>query len=962
MEVKDYVHDPSFNLNRLVSIPSQMLLVSFNGTPVRITLDSGATVSYIKASIVTDLQLKVSPNNQLALLADKKTRMASLGEIDCLVSLGDIQLRLRALVMQNLQADCFGGTTFHADNGIEARIKEGIVKIHGKYVVNQCNPCCDMPVHPPPSETLSSPDVPTALPASKNSPCSSLKLNAVSLPVDAVIYPSDFLSIPLKHNYHLPYVSITPSFPNAYDNPNWTPQICQVINGAAMYKNVSTTPLSVQKYAHFRPHSVTISELQDVTPNPITQETVKLSSVVTVNKPVKDLAHRLSMIKINRTVMSADQSQRLDAINNAYSNVFDDDLTGGYNHHAGKFHADFSFSNKPPPTRVFVPQYNKKCMDLQQAKCDELESQGVLMDPKACNVPIFHVSPSWIQQKGRAKHKNLQDCTLDELRFITAFNTLNDHIRPKPTMSCSANQIFKFLARWKFHVFADLNNSYFQIPVNKKLWSYLGIMTPYKGVRVLTRAGQGLLGSDVELEELLKRVLGEEISAGFCVSIRDDIVIGGNTVSEAIENYSSVLEKFSLNNLKLSPSKIRLFPQDTEIYGYRLKNGCVMPSDHTVTSLGQAKIEELITNKQVNSWKGLFKTLIGHLPALSSIIAPFDSATAGKDSREKFVWTPALTTAFNQAMKHLKHINATYLPKPNEQLILLPDAMSTSPCVGWVLYVRRDGKLYPVSYCTAKLKDYMVNWYSCEQEAVGVVLSLDQCSHWIRESKHPTLIGPDSLAVVKAVDLIRRGKHSSNPRLQSLLSSINRLNVIFFHNSAKAGRHIVPDHLSRLRDTTCKSADCAIERFLHDIPINVEAMSTNLLNSSSTLLALCLENDIPAPTVITATSTDLANQLLQAGPIPLGSRQTWIQMQKSDQDCQMVYKLISLGEEPRRKGSNPIINKIFKEATVNRGLLIVKAFDSRKMREIEKVVVPPSFLDSILSVLHIRLNHRKKHN
>ena len=85
-------------------------------------------------------------------------------------------------------------------------------------------------------------------------------------------------------------------------------------------------------------------------------------------------------------------------------------------------------------------------------------------------------------------------------------------------------------------------------------------------------------------------------------------------------------------------------------------------------------------------------------------------------------------------MKHLKHINATYLPKPNEQLILLPDAMSTSPCVGWVLYVRRDGKLYPVSYCTAKLKDYMVNWYSCEQEAVGVVLSLDQCSHWIRES------------------------------------------------------------------------------------------------------------------------------------------------------------------------------------------------------------------------------------
>ena len=121
------------------------------------------------------------------------------------------------------------------------------------------------------------------------------------------------------------------------------------------------------------------------------------------------------MIKINSALLSADQSKHLDVIHKTFSSVFDNDLSGGYNHHAGDFHADFSFSNKPPPTRVFVPQYNKKCMDLQQAKCDELQSQGVLIDPKACNVPIYHVSPSWIQQKGRAKHKSLQDCTLDEL-------------------------------------------------------------------------------------------------------------------------------------------------------------------------------------------------------------------------------------------------------------------------------------------------------------------------------------------------------------------------------------------------------------------------------------------------------------------------------------------------------------------------------------------------------------------
>ena len=68
---------------------------------------------------------------------------------------------------------------------------------------------------------------------------------------------------------------------------------------------------------------------------------------------------------------------------------------------------------------------------------------------------------------------------------------------------------------------------------------------------------------------------------------------------------------------------------------------------------------------------------------------------------------------------------------------------------------------------------------------------------------------------------IKKGKHSSNPRLQSLLASVNRRNVNFFHNSAKDGLHVVPDHLSRMSDTACQSKDCVVERYLYDIPIHM---------------------------------------------------------------------------------------------------------------------------------------------
>ena len=97
-------------------------------------------MSYIKLDKAITLGLEISPNNQLALLADKRTRIASIGEVDFLVSLANIQMRVRALVMRHLQSECFGGTTFHVDNDIQTRIKTGTVSIHGKFIVLQSNP------------------------------------------------------------------------------------------------------------------------------------------------------------------------------------------------------------------------------------------------------------------------------------------------------------------------------------------------------------------------------------------------------------------------------------------------------------------------------------------------------------------------------------------------------------------------------------------------------------------------------------------------------------------------------------------------------------------------------------------------------------------------------------------------------------------------------------------------------
>ena len=906
--------------------------------------------------MVKTLGAPIMENNQLALLADQKTRMASMGEIDIETSIGFVIVRLRALVMKDLQSICFGGTTFHTDNSIEANISTGEIKIHEQFTVQQSNPIQHIQMFPPSTPYLqelqnNSSIIPYTYPVQAKgedrAPTLSIPLSQVALPSEPVL-----LSLPLEVGDE-DMIAIIPRFNNK-THKDWPPQMCEVVDGCAVYINNSKVkPISHPKHAHFQTLPVKKFSLQSA--KQVSDKTTRKKIVGTVIST----SELLDQIKINEDVMTESQRERLRKIHNQNKAVFDGNLKGGYNQKYGRHFGSFSFKdcNKPPPTKVWAPQYNKTCADLHQAKCDELEEAGVLVDPKEHDIDILHVSPSFIQQKGRAKHKSLRDCTLDEVRFITGFNVLNEDIKPVTGRSTSAVDIFKFLGKWKHFIFADLYNSYFQIPMRKDLWGYLGIMTPFRGIKMITRAGQGLLNSDYELDQLLFKILGDEIADGKCMAARDDLTVGGNTIDEAIANWEEVLTKLRKCNLKITSHKVRIFLPDTEVYGYRIKNGKVLPSGHIVTDLGKTKIADLKTVKSVNSWKGLYKTLIGHLSHLAHFMAPFDQATAAKESRAKFDWTPQLTAAFNAATKQLDKINETHLPHPNDQLVLKPDTAKVPLCTGWTLYAIVDSKEVPVQYCSAKLPSHMANWFPCELEAVGAVLAIDQCSPWINESNLTTLVAPDSMPVVKAAQLMKLGRHSKNPRLQQLLTSVNRRNVRFHHSSAKAGHHIAPDTLSRL-NRSCGAKDCAVERYLSDIPVQAECMPINLINDcilDNITDILLTEMD---PCMLAATSADLAKMLLHSpGSIPLGSRKSWRAIQESDKDCDTVLKLKITGNLPIKKKTNPVINRLFKECVVEDGLLVVRMFDKHLMREVGRVVVPPNLLDSILMAIHLRLQH-----
>ena len=90
-------------------------------------------------------------------------------------------------------------------------------------------------------------------------------------------------------------------------------------------------------------------------------------------------------------------------------------------------------------------------------------------------------------------------------------------------------------------------------------------------------------------------------------------------MDEAIDNWEKIIGKLRVANLKVTARKVRIFLEDTEVFGHRISNGTVTPSEHNIKSLGETKTTEIKTHKQINSYKGLYKTMSRHLPGMASI-------------------------------------------------------------------------------------------------------------------------------------------------------------------------------------------------------------------------------------------------------------------------------------------------------------------------------------------------------
>ena len=270
----DEIHDNPYSyvthLNTIIPYPSQVLRVLFQYIHIPITLDSGATVSYILYDLVKRMAIPIHPNNQLAALADGTTKKSSLGEIDISVSVSGHKLRLRALVMKHLHVPCFGGTTFHRDNEIVANLNEDTITLNSnsskpvivkndkivnstpdkvtESVQNSSSLNSFQPTKPKVIEEPSKPTKPATTPTNNS--------NVVCVSREAYVLPNDTYLIRVPDCFKPSNkVVIIPKFKTkSSQEENWIPTVCRVKDSHAVYPVVDVIHMLVVVLHHIDAH------------------------------------------------------------------------------------------------------------------------------------------------------------------------------------------------------------------------------------------------------------------------------------------------------------------------------------------------------------------------------------------------------------------------------------------------------------------------------------------------------------------------------------------------------------------------------------------------------------------------------------------------------------------------------------------------------------------------------------
>ncbi|GFW78082.1 retrovirus-related Pol polyprotein from transposon 297 [Trichonephila clavipes] len=278
-------------------------------------------------------------------------------------------------------------------------------------------------------------------------------------------------------------------------------------------------------------------------------------------------------------------------------------------------------------------------------------------------------------------------------RFCVDYRKLNDVTKKDSYPLPRIDDTLDTLSGHKWFSTLDLKSGYWQVEIHPEDREKTAF-TSGQGLWQFKVMPFGLCNAPATFERLMETVL-KGLTFEACLIYLDDVIIGGRTFEEHLQNIRKVLSKLSDANLKLNPSKCKFFQKEVNYLGHIISAEGVRTDPEKVSTVKNWKRPENLRELREASW---------------------DYVLITEKLKEALTSSPILI-----------------YPQPDKPFILDTDASNES--VGAVLSQEIDGQERVVAYWSKCLSKPERNYCVTRKELLAIVKAIEHFHHYLYGQK-----------------------------------------------------------------------------------------------------------------------------------------------------------------------------------------------------------------------------------
>lgn len=504
--------------------------------------------------------------------------------------------------------------------------------------------------------------------------------------------------------------------------------------------------------------------------------------------------------------------------------------------------------------------------DLIEHHIDTADAQPVRIPPR--RIPLAKMKQAEDEIKAMAEKGIIEPCNGpwsfpvvlipkpkdNSIRFCIDYRRLNDlsikdsHALPRIDDTLDA------LAGAKMFSVVDLRSGYWNVPIAEKDKPKTAFSIPGSGLWQFNRMSFGLCNAPATFVRLMERVL-RGLNWKICVVYLDDIIVYSKSFQGQIDNLSQVFDCLQKAKLKMNPKKCDLFKDKVVFLGH------VISSEGTTTD--PAKIESVInwptpkTVKHVRSFIGLCSYYRRYVKNFADIARPLHKLT---EKDVKFEWTETCQNSFDTMKKALTSCPVLGYPTSDDKFVIDCDASNDG--MGAVLSQIQNGVEKVICYFSKAFTRQERRYCVTRRELLAVVASIRHFHHYLYGQKF--LVRSDHASLKWLFKF-------KNPEGQ-IARWLETLAAYDFTIEHRAGRlHSNADSLSRRPccESGCRYCSRAEDRYEHLCSPTVNVSDSVEVKSSSKSVETPVESvsyDNSNPRVCVLTRSQAKADKLSSGP------------------------------------------------------------------------------------------------